>query len=364
MRLHRCNLTRPRAARAAAVLGKLPYLFLVALVSGAIVACGPSFVKADEGGVSFWLPGFFGSLAATPQQSGFSFATIYYHTAVSAAGNLAFARQVSLGKFTTTLTGNIAANLDVKANLALAVPSYVFPTLVFGGQAALALLVPYGRTQTSVDATLHAALGPFGFTRSAGFDQGVTGVGDLAPQLSLRWNEGVNNFMTYVTGNLITGRYDPKRIANLGIGHSTIDGGGGYTYFNPQTGHELSAVLGVTYNYENEYTHYQNGVDMHLDWGASQFLTKQLQIGLVGYLYDQASCDSGTGDRLGCFQSRVAGIGPQIGYIIPMGELQGYLNLKGYEEFDAMHRPDGWNVWLHLRFLLPLIAKRPYLGSG
>lgn len=132
-------------------------------------------------------------------------------------------------------------------------------------------LVPYGRTQTSVDATLHAALGPFGFTRSAGLDQGVTGVGDLAPQFSLRWNEGVNNFMTYVTGNLTTGRYDPKRIANLGIGHNAIDGGGGYTYFNPQTGHELSAVLGVTYNYENEYTHYQNGVDMHLDWGASQF---------------------------------------------------------------------------------------------
>ena len=27
---------------------------------------------ADEGGVSFWVPGFFGSLAATPQQPGWS----------------------------------------------------------------------------------------------------------------------------------------------------------------------------------------------------------------------------------------------------------------------------------------------------
>jgi hypothetical protein len=42
----------------------------------------------------------------------------------------------------------------------------------------------------------------------------------------------------------------------------------------------------------------------------------------------------------------VAGIGPQIGYIIPMGEMQGYVNLKGYKEFDAAHRADGWNVWL------------------
>jgi hypothetical protein len=26
--------------------------------------------------------------------------------------------------------------------------------------------------------------------------------------------------------------------------------------------------------------------------------------------------------------------------------MQGYLNLKGYKEFGAEHRADGWNVWL------------------
>ena len=86
---------------------------------------------------------------------------------------------------------------------------------------------------------------------------------------------------------------------------------------------------------------------MHLDWGASQFLSKQLQIGLVGYFYDQLSCDSGVGDRVGCFESRVGGIGPQIGYMFPINkEYQGYLNFKGYWEFDAAHRADGWNTWL------------------
>jgi hypothetical protein len=34
---------------------------------------------ADEGGVSFWVPGFFGSLAAVPQQPGWSLVNIYYH---------------------------------------------------------------------------------------------------------------------------------------------------------------------------------------------------------------------------------------------------------------------------------------------
>jgi hypothetical protein len=44
---------------------------------------------------------------------------------------------------------------------------------------------------------------------------------------------------------------------------------------------------------------------------------------------------------------RVLGIGPQIGYVVPLGEhYQGYFNLKGYKEFAADHRPDGWNAWL------------------
>ena len=53
------------------------------------------------------------------------------------------------------------------------------------------------------------------------------------------------------------------------IGHNAIDVGGAYTYFDPKVGHEFSATLGFTYNFENEHTQYQNGIDMRLDWGAS-----------------------------------------------------------------------------------------------
>ena len=61
----------------------------------------------------------------------------------------------------------------------------------------------------------------------------------------------------------------------------------------------------------------------------------------------QVGCDSGSGDRVGCFQSRVIGVGPQLGFIIPLTTAtQGYLNVKGYKEFDNQNRPDGWNVWV------------------
>jgi len=329
-----------------------------ALAAALLSLCFSNGARADEGGVSFWVPGFFGSLAATPMQPGLSYANIYYHTSVSAGGNVAFARQVTAGRLTTNFNANLNANLDAKADLYMGIPQYVFATPVLGGQAAIAAAVPYGRSQASVDATLTGSLGPLGFTVSGSREDAITGWADIAPMFLLRWNQGVHNFMTYLTGNLTTGRYDPSRLANLGIGHNAIDAGGAYTYFDPQKGHEFSATLGFTYNFENVHTDYQNGIDMHLDWGASQFLTKQLQVGLVGYWYNQLSCDSGTGDRVGCFKSRVASIGPQIGYIIPLSsDYQGYFNLKGYKEFAAENRPDGWNLWL--TFAISPAEKRP-----
>jgi hypothetical protein len=91
---------------------------------------------------------------------------------------------------------------------------------------------------------------------------------------------------------------------------------------------------------------YQNGIDLHLDWGASQFLSPQWQVGLVGYAYRQITPDGGSGDRVGAFESQVFAVGPQIGHVFPVGQLQGYLNLKGYKEFGARNRPEGLNVWL------------------
>ncbi len=109
-------------------------------------------------------------------------------------------------------------------------------------------------------------------------------------------------------------------------------------------------VTGLTYNFMNPSTDYQNGVDWHLDWGASQFVTKTVQVGLVGYFYQQLTADSGAAPFLGENLSRVAAIGPQIGLIFPAGPLQGYLNFKGYGEFAAENRAAGWNAWVTLAF--------------
>ena len=79
-------------------------------------------------------------------------------------------------------------------------------------------------------------------------------------------------FSTIITRNFPVD-FPVNRLANIGLGHGAFDDGVGYTYFDEKTGHEFSAVLGFTGNFENHSTGYTNGIDMHLDWGASQFLT-------------------------------------------------------------------------------------------
>jgi len=305
-----------------------------------------SIALADESGSSFWLPGIFGSLAAAPGQPGWAFASVYYHTSISAGADIARSRELQIGNFNPNLNVTLNATLKANADLALLVPSYTFANPVFGGQLAMQMAAIVGRSSASVNGTLMASLPPFSLLRTDSIGDSVTGFGDLYPRASLKWNFGVNNFMTYVTGDIPVGAYSSTALANLGLGQGAIDGGAGYTYFNPATGHEFSAVTGLTYNFTNPATNYQSGVDWHLDWGASQFLSQQVHIGLVGYVYQQLTADSGQAPILGEFKSRVLGIGPQIGLIFPVGDMQGYLNLKGYKEFAAENRPEGWNAWV------------------
>lgn len=298
----------------------------------ALCVAGPTL--ADEGGVSFWAPGLNGSLAAVPGTPGWSFTAAYYHPSASAQAGKVFLRG-----------GRIDAGVSADADSAFFGPIYTFKQPVLGGQAAISLIAAAGSVDARVDATL---TGPGRQVITGQRSDQRSGFGDFYPQVTLKWNQGAHNTMAYVTGDIPIGLYDPDRLANIGIGHAAIDGGGAYTYFNPKNGWEFSATAGLTYNFENNDTDYRNGLDLHLDLGASRFLSEKLHVGVVGYAYQQLTGDSGAGATLGDFKSSVYGIGPQVGYMFKAGRMNGYINLKGYAEFGAKNRPAGWNVWLAL----------------
>lgn len=318
--------------------------FIVAATGLALIT--PQVARADESGISFWLPGLYGSLAATPATPGWSLATIYYHTNVNASGGAAAAREFQVGRFSPTVNVDLNLSLRGQADLMFIAPTYTFATPVLGGQLSATLASVYGRNSASIAGTLTTAVGPIVTTRNGFLEDALVSYGDLYPTLKLKWNSGLHNYMVYGAGDIPVGDYNPNRLANIGIGHGAIDFGGGYTYLNPTSGTEFSAVGGLTYNFKNPDTQYQSGIDFHLDWGVSQFLSKQVFVGFVGYAYQQVTDDFGQPAVLGSFRSRVFGAGPQIGYIFPIGSNQAFLGLKGYGEFDAANRPSGWNTWL------------------
>jgi hypothetical protein len=280
-----------------------------------------------------------------------------YFDQVRAGGDVALARDITIRAVNTTfnvnLNASINASLKSTIDLGIAIPTYTFEQRFFGAQATVGMLAAIGNIDTTLQGQVSGSLGPFGFSKSGSITDAVTAPTDFIPIVQLRWNAGVNNFMLYGTGDLPVGQYDQTSLSNTGIGHFALDGGVGYTYLDPKSGHEFSAVAGFTHNYINPYTQYMNGTDFHLDWGASQFLTKQLLVGAVEYVYDQVTGDSGAGDHIGPLMSRVVGVGPQVGYIFPLGNYQGYLNLKGYGEFDYHDRPHGYNTWLTLSISPP-----------
>ncbi|QDF37816.1 SphA family protein [Bradyrhizobium symbiodeficiens] len=317
-----------------------------ALAAAALAVLSPQMALADESGISFWLPGLYGSLSATPSTPGWSIAAIYYHASVGASGGAAASREFQVGRFSPNV--NIDLNLSVhgQADLMLIAPTYTFATPVLGGQLSATLASVYGRNSASLAGTLTTAAGPIVSTHNGFLEDALVSYGDLYPTFRLKWNNGVHNYMVYGAGDIPVGDYSALRLSNIGLGHGAIDFGGGYTYLNPTTGTELSGVGGFTYNFKNPDTQYQSGIDFHFDWGVSQFLSKQIFVGFVGYGYQQITDDSGQPAVLGGFRSRVFGVGPQIGYIFPIGSNHAFLGLKGYGEFAAANRPSGWNTWL------------------
>jgi hypothetical protein len=102
------------------------YRLFTAAVSFIVIVCSASISYADEGGVSFWIPGLYGSLAAAPQVPGWAVGIIDLYNPVSAGGNVAAARQVTINGIKGTVNVNLNATLKANPNLILVAPTYVF----------------------------------------------------------------------------------------------------------------------------------------------------------------------------------------------------------------------------------------------
>src|SRR5258706_15312015 len=91
--------------------------------AAALVLC-PEISRADEGGVSFWLPGQYASLAATPQVPGWALGVVYYHSNVSASGNVAASKEITVGRIPANVNVNLNLSLSGQGDLVVLSPTY------------------------------------------------------------------------------------------------------------------------------------------------------------------------------------------------------------------------------------------------
>src|SRR5438270_1700758 len=97
-------------------------------VAAFIASIASPAALADEGGLSFWLPGNFGSFAAVPSEPGLALPLVYYHSKADEGGSATFPRN-----------GRITAGVTARANFLFIAPTYTFGSPVAGGQASVSL---------------------------------------------------------------------------------------------------------------------------------------------------------------------------------------------------------------------------------
>jgi hypothetical protein len=291
----------------------------------ALMLASLTTARADEGGTSFWLPGQYASFAALAPPPGWSIATELYYYSGSAPDSASQGSAVPPG------------TRSQSTQLSLA-PTYSPGTTVLRGQ--LALFLSFGVGTNTTQAGQSGSASPS--------SQTVSGFTDVSPGATLSWSRGSDYWMAYLTGNIPVGSYESQRLANIGIGHAAIDAGGAYTFASSRSGLSLSVGGGFTYNFENWSTDYQNGIDSHMGWSAMQSLSPTWRAGLAGYVYYQLTGDSGSGNTCGPCKSRVASVGPQVNYTFTIAGQEWSANLRGYYEFWAQNRLEGYTVFLTL----------------
>jgi hypothetical protein len=282
-----------------------------------------NFSFADEGGSSFWYCGQFASLVAVPKNPGWNIdSKIYYFDEQNTSLNQTFNGEIQTEDITS------------QTGLFFLEPSYTPNTQWFGGQPSFTLAQGYGHGFSTASFTYNGS--------EKNLSQNIWGLSNMYPFMEIAWKNENYNWLVYLMGGLPVGNFDPYNISNLGTGHYAIDLGFGYTYLNKESGWEGSGLLGFTYNFINPQTNYKNGIDSHLDYAISNFLSPNWELGVVGYVYYQLTDDKG---NLGPFKSKAAALGAEGTYYWKSGEYEMNFNLRGYYDFWTENRLGGFSMY-------------------
>jgi hypothetical protein len=252
------------------------------------------------------------------------------------------------GSFSAQLptAAGLAGNVDATVNTVALVGGYTFgQTFLGGAHYSFAAALPYswvdisGNVQTS-GGTLRV-------------QNNVSGLGDLTVlPVMLAWKFDDWQIDATLPIYTPTGSYEKGRLGNTGLNYWTFDPTVGAVYSHKASGFNAMLHAGYAMNTENTDTQYQSGSMLHLEGVIQQFLPVGpgiLSLGVEGFYFDQLTGDSGSGATLGDFKGQTYGLGPLLGYILPLENKQSLVfELKWLMELETKRRLAGDYIWLKM----------------
>ncbi len=225
--------------------------------------------------------------------------------------------------------GPVPASASLNAVVNIATLQWVTPVEVLGGRLGLSATAPYGKV------SIKGSVGPFSL------EDNTTTFADPILTAFLGWRAGNFHWQFGVSGYMPWGHYEKGALANIAKHRLAVDLQGALTYLDRETGIDVTNVIGLTFNSENEASRYKTGNEFHWDWSISKKWSSGLSIGAIGYLYHQLTDDSGAGAVLGGFKGRAIAIGASIGYDFQLGQLPVSTRVRYYHELESENRLKG-----------------------
>jgi len=289
-------------------------------------------LHAEEGGGGHSAPGSASTMAdLPPTKAGWVINPMYLYYDGSSEGSSRL-----------PVAGLTTLNIDATSQSFMLGGTYTFPEKLWDAWFTVGAYLPY--MWTEVNASVRTL-----DTNVYATDR-TEGIGDMVivPAM-LAWKCDNWQYNAFLKVYAPTGDFDEGSLANAGLNYWTFEPTVGVSYSNPETGFNWALHGGVTFNTENSDTNYQSGSVIHLDASAQQMLPLGpglLTLGLNGFYYEQVSGDSGSGATLGGFEGRSLGVGPVVGYILPMGDDTLLVEARWVPELDTSNRIEGDYFWL------------------
>lgn len=319
-RFTQCNRVRPKSLLLACFV-----LLIVQLVC-------VSSTRATEGGIGYYVPGAVATLIdRAPVQTGWVFEPMY----LNYSGELSTEVRVPIADL-------ITAGIDVRINSVVPGALYTFDEPVMGAKFTMGAYLSW----VDVEVTGRVELPRRTVLRS----ESKSGLGDTTfLPVMLGWVDGNWQYNALLPVHLPTGDYREGRLANPGLNYVAVDPTFGVAYTNMESGFNATLFTGLMLNQENPDTDYRSGRLLHFD-GSLQQMVKAgdgfVTMGVNAFWLNQISDDENKGRFVGPFKQKTAGIGPTLGYMLPMGKDNIVVEFRWLPQLSSTNTTEGDYYWL------------------